>query len=55
MENKKLTAQLGSNANIVGERPLYMPRTPSFWIICSKLPIMRLPGYIDSLSKLHVM
>lgn len=41
--SRELTAQLGSNASTVGERPRYIPRSPSFWTICSRLPIITLP------------
>lgn len=38
-----LTAQFGSNARIVGERPRYIPLKPSFFNMCCRLVIMTLP------------
>lgn len=39
-----LTAQVGSKAKIVGDKPRYIPLIPSFLTISSKLDTMRLPG-----------
>lgn len=42
-EIKKLTAQFGSNASIVGERPRYIPLKPSVLTIFCKLVMITLP------------
>ena len=42
-EEEVLTAQFGSKASIVGERPRYIPFKPSVFIMFSRLVIMILP------------
>lgn len=55
LNNKILTAQVGSNAANVGERPRYNPRKPSFCTIFWRLVIMTLPDCLpkDKNHELH--
>lgn len=47
-----LTAQLGSSANIVGERPRYIPFKPSVFIMFSRLVIMTPPDCCQKIRAL---
>lgn len=43
-ERERETAQFGSRATMVGDRPRYRPLTPSSLKICDKLPIIIPPA-----------